>query len=92
MRDLTDYAIHHIDGDPRNNDLENLALVRLREHSIPRRTVREIVWRATFGVFALFCYVMALASAGQQLDVAAIYALFFAEAAWLATNDAVEGL
>lgn len=26
------YAVHHIDGNPRNNDLANLRLVKLADH------------------------------------------------------------
>jgi hypothetical protein len=32
QRDLTPFALHHIDGDPTNNDPANLEVVEIREH------------------------------------------------------------
>ncbi len=54
-------------------------------------TLRETIWRGTFGALGAFCFVMALLSA-SDLPVAFVLAGTCAIAWFMALDDAMEGI
>lgn len=85
---LEDAYLHHIDGNPRNNDPENLTLVLSRTRYSRRRSgiLNSVtILRGCLAVLALSAYVMALISATtQDIGVAFVYAGVFTGTVFIA--------